>query len=313
MREGRQEVGDEPIRAILSTGTLRSRRRGHLKGWLKRRPIAGFALLAFGISYLIGGPVLLAGMWAIPANAVLARTYVPRVLVVFGPGLAALVLAHLSQKDGGATALLRRLVPSWADVPWAAAVVAAGAVVATGALAMAGVGAKAVGLVVAAHPALLAINGFLQTVVVACGEELGWRGWLLPRLLERTDRLRGTSITALVWGIWHGPLLLAGVGSAALFLFMVFGVSALLTWIWQQRRGGLFAVVVAHASVNTPLYFWEQVATANPHKGAELSVAWYALQAIYAVAGTMFVVANWRRWSRPSDMPAPPVGSSAAA
>lgn len=62
-------------------------------------------------------------------------------------------------------------------------------------------------------------------------------------------------MTASVWGLWHGPLLLAAARAAAMFVLMVFGLSALLRWLWSCRRGHLFVVIVAHAIVNAPLYF----------------------------------------------------------
>lgn len=274
----------------------------HLRSWFERQPIVGFVLLAFGISYLVGGPALLAGASLIPARAALLHTYAPRILVVFGPGLAALVLAQLSRRDGGAAGLVRRLVPSWADMPWAAATLLGGAAASTAALCVAGVSPQEIGRAVSGHGGLLAAHGALQLGIVATGEELGWRGWLLPRLVERTNRLKATLVTAGLWGIWHGPLLVTDAGAAIMFCLMVFGLSALFTWFWTQTCGRLFVVVVAHAAVNTPLFFWEQVGVFPGHDGEGLRIAWYTLEAIYVTAGLVLVITRWRwwtEWSRP--------------
>jgi len=56
-----------------------------LRRWLSEHPILGFVLLTLWISYLVGGPVLIASTGAIPPSAALLRTYAPRVLVVWGP------------------------------------------------------------------------------------------------------------------------------------------------------------------------------------------------------------------------------------
>ena len=261
-------------------------------------------LLAFGISYLVGGPALLAGASLIPARAALLHTYAPRILVVFGPGLAALVLAHLSQRDGGAAGLLRRLVPSWTDVAWAAGALLGGASASTAALCVAGVSLQEIGRAVSAHGGLLVAHGALQLGIVATGEELGWRGWLLPRLAERTNRLQATLVTAGLWGIWHGPLLVTDAGAAIMFLLMVFGLSALFTWFWTQHCGRLIAVVVAHAAVNTPLFFWEQVGVFPGRDVEALPIAWYTLEAIYATAGLLLVITRWRWWTERSRPPA---------
>lgn len=180
-----------------------------LTRWFGEHPIAGFLLLTFGISYLIGFPALITyTAWAPPQPRVL-RTYASRVLVVYGPGLAAILLSLLAQGRPGATDLVRRLVPRRRDLPWAVWIVLAGAVSSGLALARAGVSfGELVGAIRSAG-LLLLTHCVLQILIVSIGEELGWRGWLLPRLLERFTRLRATLLTAAAWGLWHGPLLLS--------------------------------------------------------------------------------------------------------
>jgi uncharacterized protein len=269
-----------------------------MKRWLETRPVVGFVLLAYGISYVVGGPALLVGASLIPESEELLRTYAPRLLVVFGPGLAALILAHVSRRDGGAAGLLRRLVPQWTDVAWAGAVVVVGTAASAAALFIVGVDRREMLRTVSAHWGLLAAHAALQVGIIAIGEELGWRGWLLPRMAERTNRLRATAVTAGPWGLWHGPLLFAGAPDAAMFLLMVFGLSALLTWLWSCRRGHLFVVIVAHAMVNAPLFFWEQAGSLPGGDGERLRLAWYALEAIYAAAGLVLIVVRWRWWTQ---------------
>jgi len=265
-------------------------------GWVGAHPVAAFVLLAFGISYLVGGPVLIAGMSAIPAHAVLLRLYLPRVLVVYGPALAALLLARHAGR-GGPAMLLRRLVPSRTDIGVAAAVLIASGVAVVIAARAAGVGLAEMSHIVRAHPGLLAAHYALQVVVVAVGEELGWRGWLLPQLAARTTRLRAALGTGAIWGVWHAPLLLSGVTKAIAFLLFVLGMSVLFTRLWAHARSGLFTVVVAHASVNAPLFFWEQVSAATRQSDERIQRAWLVLQTMYVAAGVVLVLARWPWWA----------------
>src|SRR5690606_4808307 len=67
------------------------------------------------------------------------------------------------------------------------------------------------------------------------GEEIGWRGWLLPRLLDRTGPVRASLAVGLVWAIWHLPLwALPGDFHAAiplsLFFVQILAISILYTW-----------------------------------------------------------------------------------
>ena len=64
--------------------------------WLRAHPVAGFVLIAFGVSYLVGMPLLMVVTGMIPADASLVRGYLPRIGVTYGPAVAALLLARLS-------------------------------------------------------------------------------------------------------------------------------------------------------------------------------------------------------------------------
>lgn len=100
---------------------------------------------------------------------------------------------------------------------------------------------------------VFATHLLLQFVFVGCGEELGWRGWLLPQLMSRYRPVVATAIVAVIWGSWHFFILLSGVRTAAAFLFGVFGLSYLFTALWERVKGNVFVLAVAHASVNAPL------------------------------------------------------------
>jgi CAAX protease family protein len=239
--------------------------------------------------------VLLASTGAIPPSAALLRTYAPRVLVVWGPGIAALILARLARADGAA-ALLRRVRPSLADAQVAVAILLAGGAAATVAVCISGVALPELWRVIQPNAGLLIAHLALQAAVVATGEELGWRGWLLPQFLARTTRLRAALSTGVIWGLWHAPVILSGGATAIMFLVFVLGVSVLLTWLSVQTRS-LFTVIVAHASVNAPMFFWEQVSGASLASDERLRRAWMALQVMYAVTGGVLVLVRYRWWT----------------
>ena len=258
---------------------------------LHRWPLACFIVLAFSMSYLIGGPVLMALSMMIPSDYPLLRTYGARLLVVWGPGLAAIALAWNRTGRAGVVELLCRLAPAKSDLPWVALVLAASALTSTAALLFAGVEAREVVAVLQTGACLLLAHFLLQLVLVAAGEELGWRGWLLPQLSLTKSRLVATLLTATVWTIWHAPLLFSSAATTGMFILGTFGLSVIFTALWAAANGRVFLVVVAHASVNAPLFFWGALAPAD---GRALQ-AWYFQEAVYAMIGVALVlILRWR-------------------
>lgn len=96
------------------------------------------------------------------------------------------------------------------------------------------------------------------------GEELGWRGFALPRLQARLSAYRASLLLGLIWGMWHIPLyFVPGTGqfetvsggtspSFAIGAFVVWtiGLSILFTWLFNETRGSLIVVILFHTSIN---------------------------------------------------------------
>ncbi|MEV8631898.1 CPBP family intramembrane glutamic endopeptidase [Streptosporangium sp. NPDC051023] len=91
--------------------------------------------------------------------------------------------------------------------------------------------------------------------IAAFGEEWGWRGWLLPRLMP-LGTWRALLVSGLIWGAWHAPLTLRGynypeLGAWAAPFFLVFCVAfgSLLGWL-RLYSGSVWPAVVGHGALN---------------------------------------------------------------
>ncbi|TYB61058.1 CPBP family intramembrane metalloprotease [Nonomuraea sp. PA05] len=103
---------------------------------------------------------------------------------------------------------------------------------------------------------IAAAAGPVLNAIPALGEEWGWRGWLVPRLVSSDGVLPGLLLSGAIWGVWHAPLTLLGynyprLGSWAALAFIPFCVVAGVVMGWLRlRTGSVWPAVVAHASLN---------------------------------------------------------------
>ncbi len=86
-------------------------------------------------------------------------------------------------------------------------------------------------------------------------EELGWRGYALPRLLNRFSPFTASLILGVIWGIWHLPsFFVSGMvqNGMSLVIFIIYTpcLSILMTWVFQHTRGSVLSAVMIHYMVN---------------------------------------------------------------
>jgi membrane protease YdiL (CAAX protease family) len=94
---------------------------------------------------------------------------------------------------------------------------------------------------------------FMLTDAISNGEEIGWRGYVLPRLQARHSALVASLILGVIWALWHVPKFLAPGNSSSFGLFFVRVVieAVLYTWLYNNTKGSLLMTTLAHASANT--------------------------------------------------------------
>ncbi len=87
------------------------------------------------------------------------------------------------------------------------------------------------------------------------GEELGWRGFALPRLLERFNGLSAGLILGVIWAVWHIPaFFLSGMPqsqlSFAAFFVSVVAASVMMTYVVNRAGGSVLPAILMHWSDN---------------------------------------------------------------
>jgi membrane protease YdiL (CAAX protease family) len=89
------------------------------------------------------------------------------------------------------------------------------------------------------------------------GEEIGWRGFALPRLQQGRSALAASMWLSLVWGLWHVPLFFFSAGLGTMPLIGLVGWAAsivtgsvICTWLFNSTRGSIAVIAIFHASLD---------------------------------------------------------------
>ncbi|MDO9088458.1 MAG: type II CAAX endopeptidase family protein [Anaerolineaceae bacterium] len=123
---------------------------------------------------------------------------------------------------------------------------------------------------------LIQLGSFLPLLILGpLSEEIGWRGYALPRLQTRWNALTSSLIVGVIWGLWHLPLfMMVGTPQHELgipFIGFLVGMSAnslFYTWLYNNTQHSLWSAILLHwlytyatqvvysGVTRSPLYNW---------------------------------------------------------
>ena len=226
--------------------------------------LAGFFIL----TYLISWGVLIPEIFDLPFDLPTPLL----ILVGFGPAFAALILAAKEGGWQGVSALLGRLKIARISWGWYVTVLFGPFILFFAAL---GIGALLGIEIDLSEPAILntipmengnvlilVIPAFIYLFVTLLGEEIGWRGYALPRMLSNQSELAASVLLGLLWGVWHLPMAFAPSLQAAIsslskgwFMVDIIAMSIIFTWIFVNTQGSLLIAVLLHTSNNLGALF----------------------------------------------------------
>lgn len=81
------------------------------------------------------------------------------------------------------------------------------------------------------------------------GEELGWRGYLLPRLLRQHSPLTTGVVLGMIWAAWHFEIFFHTLSADTLFFASAVALSILMTVLFLHTRGSVLLAIIMHGSV----------------------------------------------------------------
>jgi membrane protease YdiL (CAAX protease family) len=176
------------------------------------------------------------------------------VVAVAAPTIAATLITFVLGRWAGLRDLYARLLRWRFGLQWYALVLVGVAVLAYLVSRVAGAPSQ-----VDLSTPLLVLNFLLgQLILGPLGEELGWRGFALPRLLRRFSPLVASLILGLIWGVWHLPSFFVSTLVQSSLIIPVFLAGAvcmaiLATWLYLHTGGSVLVSVLFHLAVNASM------------------------------------------------------------
>ena len=237
-----------------------------------RKLLMWFLAIAFPISWILFvTPLSLHGL---PAPTQQSITVGAWALAMWGPGLAAIITTTLIARQPFSTLRLNALGPKrfyvWALLLPTVLVIVTGVLTVGFGIAQFdptfqliresmknAPGAADINplIVISAQAGIAILIAPFFNMVFALGEELGWRGFLLPHLLP-LGQWKAIILTGVIWGIWHEPAIVQGLnypGYPLLGIFMMILFCVLLGiifgWLYLNTRS-TWVTALAHGAVN---------------------------------------------------------------
>jgi hypothetical protein len=229
--------------------------KSNWRAWIHSHPLLVFFALVFLITWGIGAIALFVPAVGRAFASSSALTNPLFYAAVYAPTVSSLALTALLGGSAGLRQLLGRLLPWRAGLEWYLIVLAG--------YPLAGLLAgRAAGLFGAPQGSMPNWAHFYAALLPALvvdpgplGEELGWRGFALPRMLERWSPLTASLILGLIWGTWHFPaFFIAGLPqkhmALPIFFLNTISLSVADTWLFLRAKGNLLPPILVHLITN---------------------------------------------------------------
>ncbi|WP_255195014.1 CPBP family intramembrane glutamic endopeptidase [Halorarius litoreus] len=263
-------------------------------GVVSRHPVAAFVLVTLAFSW---------GVWFGGDRLDVSPTAVV-LLGAWGPTVGALVVTWRLEGVAGVRRLLGRFVQFGVPARWLALAVllpfVLAGIAALGALAL---GESVVPTLPGGAPLFFLPVVFIVNVFVGgpIAEELGWRGFAVPRLRGRYGVVGSGLLVGVVWAAWHAPFYLLPGSSVvvggfpfAWFAVVVVAYSVLFSWLVTGAGDSVVPAVLFHAGTNTAAGSLGLVPT-----DSIVALALYAL-VLYATVGGVALTSRRRTERHPA-------------
>jgi membrane protease YdiL (CAAX protease family) len=304
---------------MINMETTKTSPFGNLQQLMRRYPLVSYFILAYAFSWIITMPSLLSVWNVIPGDYTLGLMLKQWV----GPAIAAIIMTRINEGKPGQQDLRQRVRQWRASWQWYLFIIlGVPALILLGVIIQPGTLANFQGF-----PPSILVSYPLYFAVVFIGvglpEEIGWRGFALPRMQQRFGPFWSSVILGILWSFWHllyfllpdhgggpGTSFTAMITNIAIFTLMVMAITFIFTWVFNHTGGSVFIASLVHAAIDAPQLVWLplflEVGTSNSTTG-ETSLNLALLITFGAFAILVLILTRGRLGYQPAQ--AQPLGT----
>jgi pimeloyl-ACP methyl ester carboxylesterase/membrane protease YdiL (CAAX protease family) len=269
--------------------------------FFRKRPLLAYYILTYALSW--GGFLLVVGPGSlVNTNWQAEGKFLSAVMVMLaGPSIAGLLLTGLVDGRAGYRDLSARLLKWRVAGRWYAIAILPAPIIAASVLFTLSLSSP---LSIAVDRAAVILAGFGAAATTLL-EEIGWTGFVVPRLRRRHSVPVTGLIVGVLWGLWHflQQVFVSGTyaGGIPLLTFLMVSVLAavasltayrvLMVWVYD-RTGSLLVTTLMHGALTASTIFWfTPLATG----GRFLADVWLVAGAMWLLVGVVAVIEGWVR------------------
>jgi membrane protease YdiL (CAAX protease family) len=142
------------------------------------------------------------------------------------------------------------------------------------------------------EPFYIILAAMILSTPVQAGEEIGWRGYALPRLAERLGLARASLLLGVIWACWHLPFFfIPGADKSGqsfpVYLLQVTALSVAAACLYWRTHTSLLLVMLLHSATNQSTGIVPSTVSkaVSPIAFSTSLVAWLTVALLWVAAG----------------------------